>query len=629
MFANLALADDIVDLPDIVVTTQAAMTTQLNSSANITTLNNKAIAQAPEHTLSNLLQATAGIETNDLYGDDNNLNLSMRGFGDNSAYNSLILIDGVPLLNSDLSSPDLMGLDLSQLKRIEILPGSAGVLYGDQAVGGVVNLITTTPQAASQKIIFSLGSYNTTKQAIQLSDILPNEWSYNLFGSHLTTDNFRQNNNLDLSSGGMRFNYQGENKVYIELRGYDRLLGYPGALTAAQVMQDPTQAQTPVNFGEETGGMLRAGIIHPLNDAWKLQLDSAYSQSTGYGVLTIPFTDNRSSGMLLPKLIGETNWNNRNIKTILGLDLWQGDYNYNSSSYQAAADMFEHAIYGQVTIPLNSRLDLITGARWAGTNNDLTLANTNLKTSPQVGITNVELSWQQTQNLRYFIRRAGSYRFAKPEEQALSLNNQPLAPQTGVSYETGLDWKQQRNDLAASIYQLDLNNEIIFIPALTGPTLGFNQNLPPTRRQGFVLTDGYQILPPWKITANYNYVNARFSSGPNAGNQIPFVAANSVRIGNTYVFDPQWSMTVDGIYLGRQYPGGDVANVATPLGGYTIYNASVNYQVKNYNWALQLNNITNKLFYNYAVAYYNNGSASSYYYPAALRNILLTLTIQL
>ena len=58
-----------------------------------------------------------------------------------------------------------------------------------------------------------------------------------------------------------------------------------------------------------------------------------------------------------------------------------------------------------------------------------------------VFVTNIGLSWQIKPDLRFYLRRAGNYRFPKTDEELDYMGKlSPLKVQTGVSYETGISW---------------------------------------------------------------------------------------------------------------------------------------------------------------------------------------------
>ena len=67
----------------------------------------------------------------------------MRGFGVTSPSNVLVLVDGRRFNNSDLTGFDFSLIPRNSIEQIEITRGnSGGVLYGDGAIGGVINIVT-------------------------------------------------------------------------------------------------------------------------------------------------------------------------------------------------------------------------------------------------------------------------------------------------------------------------------------------------------------------------------------------------------------------------------------------------------------------------------------------------------
>lgn len=88
--------------------------------------------------ISDLLQSELpGIEFT--YSMNQQVNLNMQGFGGNSV---LFLVDGERLAGETLDNVDYNRLNLNNAGRIEIVKGGASALYGSNAVGGVVNIIT-------------------------------------------------------------------------------------------------------------------------------------------------------------------------------------------------------------------------------------------------------------------------------------------------------------------------------------------------------------------------------------------------------------------------------------------------------------------------------------------------------
>jgi vitamin B12 transporter len=96
-------------------------------------------------TLEELLRREGGIQLSRNGGPGQSAGVLLRG---TSAAHTVVLVDGVRIGSASLGQADLAGLSLSQIERIEILRGPASSLYGADAVGGVVQIITRRGQGA-------------------------------------------------------------------------------------------------------------------------------------------------------------------------------------------------------------------------------------------------------------------------------------------------------------------------------------------------------------------------------------------------------------------------------------------------------------------------------------------------
>lgn len=124
---------------DMVVIT-GTRTPKLLKDAPIITrvITSEEIQQLDASNMQDLLQTELpGIEFT--YSMNQQVSLNMQGFGGTSV---LFLIDGERLAGETLDNIDYSRLTLDNIARIEIVKGSASSLYGSNAVGGVVNIIT-------------------------------------------------------------------------------------------------------------------------------------------------------------------------------------------------------------------------------------------------------------------------------------------------------------------------------------------------------------------------------------------------------------------------------------------------------------------------------------------------------
>jgi vitamin B12 transporter len=112
-------------------------------------------------TLADLLQGEAGFEFGRNGGPGTTTSFFLRG---QDSINTLVLIDGVRAQVDQIGAIQTTDFPLNQIERVEVLKGNVSALYGNGAIGGVINIITREnkgePKAYGST---SLGSYNTQK----------------------------------------------------------------------------------------------------------------------------------------------------------------------------------------------------------------------------------------------------------------------------------------------------------------------------------------------------------------------------------------------------------------------------------------------------------------------------------
>lgn len=615
-----------VKVPDIIVTPQDYNPLHRFTFANTTSIDQQVIQRSGAKTVTQLLNHRAGIQVRDLYGDGSHVSLSMRGFGDNAASNVLILIDGQPLLNPDLGTLDFNSLPLDDIQRIDILSGSAGVIYGDQAVAGVVNIITKKPQQFKAAFNLGVGRYASQHYGASIANKINDQLSYQVSAQHLFSKNYRDHNHHQNNQLlGVLYFHNTNNNATLRYRLLQNNLQYPGALTAQQVKNNRRQATNTTDFNSEQKQDVHLSLNHQLNTLWLASVDASYHSMQGDGVLTTPFNESRELLWFNPRITGQVNLLAKQALTTIGMSSSHGYYDLNAGSFRSDSQQDQYAVYADVIMPLAQRLKLNVGIRHAQAEDKLTNLLATQSNHNQATINTLGLQWQALPDLSIYLRRAGNYRFPKADENALSVNNMPLQTQRGYSYEVGGKFQREDYGSELSLYQLDLHNEIIFIPSFNNTNLGSNQNLPQTRRRGMTLSGYVKPISDWRLAAEYDHLNAVFSAGPNRGKRIAFVANNTARLSSDYQVNPRWHIYTEALYTGDRYPAGDQANQSQVLGSFAVYNASVRYRRKRLSIIFRINNIANKHYDSYALVAMRNG-LQTFFYPANTRNYWVSVS---
>lgn len=599
-------------IPDVIVPNHAKHYSLSGGARH--TLTQQQLALTGASSLTDALHSVAGLQLHDASGTGKFASLSMRGFGANAGSNSLILINGIPLSNPDLMPPDLNTLPLEDINHIEIIAGSESVLYGDQAVGGFINIITDDTFEKNIRLQCGLGSYNARECHARFANQF-RAIDYQINATSQETDNYRNhnyaNNNTLLASTSYRHD---KNKLAVDYKFTNEMMQYPGALTAAQVWQNRRESSNATDYFKDNNQYLHVRYKNSIWNDWTMNTDAFLRNMSGVGVLSASFTQSRGSFFLRPSLAN----NNDQRKWKTGLELRDDRYHLESPFGLTNNHQTQGGIFGLVNNKLTKNLALIIGARGAQQNTQL---NTNITafTINRAAAATLGLTYSLSQELSLNIRRAGSYRFPKAEEN--TAGHVPLRTQRGVSYESGVTYDHADSVLDLSIYQLKLRDEIAFDPLQTPQNpFGTNTNLAPTTRTGGSIALMQKLLSHFTVDTALNYADARFTSGINAGKQIPLVSDWTARGGVLYRITNHFHAYAEAVFTGKQFPANDNGNITGGQGGYTLYNFNLNYQYQAFRASLHVNNIFNKYYYLYTVYQ----APTEYFYPAPERNVMLT-----
>ncbi|RZA07516.1 MAG: TonB-dependent receptor, partial [Moraxellaceae bacterium] len=265
-------ADDKIET--LIISATRSETVEVPVAAQIKVIDAEQIRVSGASTIAEVLRTQAGIQIQDGDGSGGrNVTVSMRGFSATAGNNTLILVDGRKLNNPSLAAPALNTIALNDIDRIEIIQGSAGVLYGDQAVGGVINVITKRAKAGELKANLSAqtGTDNLENYTANVSQGFENGLNYSLSAQKRLADNYRDNNESAITNvlGNVGFDFDG-GRVFIESQNINDDLGLAGSLSDAQVAINPRQTNTPNGFSNQDTDLTRVGGDITVIDGWKI-----------------------------------------------------------------------------------------------------------------------------------------------------------------------------------------------------------------------------------------------------------------------------------------------------------------------------------------------------------------------
>jgi iron complex outermembrane receptor protein len=659
---TLALAAQAFAAEDAVVVTATRFPEkQLEHPVGVTVITREQIANSAVATLPELLSRYAGINTRNNSGSPD-VSIDLRGFGMSGDQNTLVLLDGQRLNDIELTTVSWSAIPLDAIERVEILRGGGAVLYGAGATGGTVNIITRSPIAGdkSAAVSTSYGSYSTNELRGTVN-VAGTNTGLSLTANQYNSDNYRVNNRLEQGNllGDLR--WTGDRAGLVFKFGLDnQSLRLPGVRTAAQLGTDPRGSATPNDYSARDGAQATLSGRYAFDSA-EFAVDLSYRDTkrigffddyTGAGFST--FTDTHAKvWTLTPRLKKPYRFLGRDNVLVFGMDADIWDYRglraarfeqLGAPQVDLAATQKDRAYYAQNHTALGADTKLTLGARVQQVEitandrvNPASYASASRARSPRAW--EAALRHNFSPALALYGKLGASFRVASVDEIYSQFGGPvfdsiitPLEPQTSRDHEIGLEYKSSSGRIRASLYRMDLRNEIHF-NAVTFS----NMNLSPTRREGVELEGDRKLSERFDLFASYTHARAVFREGiyngfdanflpisvDLSGKNVPLVPRNSAKLGLTWRLADKTRLSGALAYVGRQYFDNDQSNTFPgQMASFVTADAKLSRVAGPWTFTLAGNNLTDKKYYTYAI---RNGAGTSFNaYPMAGRDFLLT-----
>ncbi|MBT5936187.1 MAG: TonB-dependent receptor [Cryomorphaceae bacterium] len=154
------------------------------------------IAKSSSTKLSDILDDQPGIFIVPDFGGGNGIQIQ----GLDSQY-TLLLIDGSPIIGRQSGTLDLDRISIGNIEQIEIIKGSSSSLYGTDALGGVVNLITSkTKDSISAEASYKISTFNTNDISVNLGKISQNGDNLNFYFNSFDSNGYDLNDDPILNT---------------------------------------------------------------------------------------------------------------------------------------------------------------------------------------------------------------------------------------------------------------------------------------------------------------------------------------------------------------------------------------------------------------------------------------------
>lgn len=633
----------IYELPVITSTAPAPFTyTQSAQLGNQVTISNSQIVRSGANTIAEVLNNIAGVQYVAGLAAEPQIFIHSEP--------ALIMVNGQALTNFSSAAPDINLIPLSEIKEIVITPGVAGTTYGDQTLGGVINIITQSPQKAEQSVSVMAGSPWMNQINAISSGPINATTSYRVDAQNQFENGYRYyNQQKTFQGGGVLQKEYATGSVTVDLHAMHQDLQFPGYLTDLQVEQNPKQSIAAQGEGSSQGntGLLNNDWKQNLNTAWSTDTNLSYrGQALSSQMQASTFSQSYGTITLAPELKGQFQTRGNPGKTDIGLMFSDENYNLTTpepSSFAISdANQQEYSAYGDIDFPVTSKLTANTSGRlvdvetngqfynWQSYPYQL---NPESNQSQNLSLLTLGLKDQISDQTSVYVRRAMGYQLPFIDQSnftAYPSTGFGLQATTSTAYETGLNWQGNQVQLNTEAFLINLNNEISYYIPPSGPAA--NYNLPPTRRQGMSFDGSYEPDSKWTLGASLTLMNNYFRGDLYTGNQIPGASDVLTDFTARYQINPIWSLYGESQYTGTEYANSDNYNAAPKIPAYWVENVAVNADFVNWLLSFRLNNLTNTTYYLYTtyvqgLSSFNTDAVNPItYYPAPGRNFMVSLT---
>lgn len=628
-----------VTLEEVVVTATRDAQEIRKVPANITVITEEKMKESNAQVVTDVLKDEVGVVVRDYFGTGKTATLDIRGFGETGPLNTLVLVDGRRVNEIDLSGVDWSQIPLDQVERIEIVRGPGSVLYGDNAVGGVINIITKRPEKPfSANVEGVIGSYSYNKEAASLSG----KWgplSAILNASHSSTEGYRDNGFFRAEDAGGKLIYDLNDAVSFNISGgfHRDDAGLPFGLKKPLYILDRRATTHPDDKAETDDGYAVLGIKAKLWGFGRIETELSYRhREVADFFISSQFEDKRNSGTwgITPKYIFEKPLWNFSNKLTIGLDFYKSNSTIFSNSVFLGPNQSEVTkkstgayVLDEFSILNNLVLSLGYRQEWVIFDifQDVPRSKDTSRNSEPAW--NAGLDYLFGKNSSAFFSFKRSFRYPVSDEwiqyiyspgtfEIIGIQVNPeMKPQTGNHYETGIRHSfTDQIEANLTLFWIDLHNEIFFNPFTFS-----NENYPRTRRQGIEVGAKAKPFPWLSLWGNYSYIKPVLREGSFSGNDIPGVPRHKGSFGAELNFGKGIQLSTKANIIGSHYFVSDWANQVERQSGYYTLDMKLSYAWRGLKPFIGVNNLFNRKYAEFAVI---DSVGTQYFYPSPERNFI-------
>jgi outer membrane receptor protein involved in Fe transport len=633
----------------------------LEVPGNVTVIEREQIDESGVRTVPELLRRQSGLFVTSTTTNPAGVQVEARGFNNGGSLGSslLVQVDGRRVNEADTGNTDWALIPLDEIESIEIVRGPASAVYGDNAVGGVINIRTRPMEGPLRATLRGrLGRYDSGGGSLNAAGTV-GPITGSLFVEGFETDGYRHRSDFD------RFNVKGvlqanlADRFLVGVRGGHYLdhRSFPGALSSDEMQMFGRRASDPDSADDSSRvdndfvegwveGLLAEDVELRVRPFYRWRDDDTTITSLAWGTTGID-THKRSGGVDFQIQVDVPLFGMRS-RLIVG-----GDFLYEETDRVIAfpsgvqisdSDRTVGAAFAQEELNLTEALLLTAGVRFDHASLNLKISDPDLDPAiasadddPRFNVASprVALTYRIRPDLASYVSYSRGFRLPNFDEDAPLLSFPPGGPPTipdldrqiSDAVEVGAKLRGERVDASLATYWMSVKNEITYNPFTFA-----NENFDRVRHVGVETALAVQILSWLEAHANYTFehVEIREADDPALeGRRMPMNPRHRGTLGILATIPFDLELGADGNIVGSRVFANDFdrelpkLNVYGTLDLHMAWRPSFGEHLSGA-LSLDLRNVTNEKYSGFAARYdvydpFPNTVPTRFFNPAARR----------
>ncbi|MFT6984925.1 MAG: vitamin B12 transporter [Psychromonas sp.] len=569
-FATEAQVENRNKEDDIVISASRVESKRIESGSSITVFDAQYLKENQARTVAELLQDVPGVSVASNGGLGKKTSVFIRGA---SSSNTVVIIDGVKVTDQSSAAGgfDFAHLMTDNIERIEVLRGSQSALWGSDAMGGVINIITKKGKAGFHPTAtIEIGTNHYHKESINLSGAKNNS-HYSLSASNLETDG-RSTKNGELDDPDDD-GYKNQNVMLKAGHQFNDIFSLDGVMNYTRTESEyDTDAYDPVTYQQiqnivDNHSKVRQRLVkinshlNLLDNQWKNRLSLAYADSVSenyeangyYG----PYTKNSGD----------------NIKADLQSDYFlnnRGDFNHRftvvveteKSTYQPWSVIEEQEMRSSAAIAEYgvdwSKTIFLTASLRRDFNSDFDNTTTH----------KIALTGWATEGIRLHASQGSGVKNPTFSQLFGSYATPDLNPESSDSWDAGIEYNFENINGYIDLTYFDANyNDAIRYDFNTYSYVNQDE-----KSNGIEVSTFFKVTQALRVNAAYTYMETE--DGTADHNELLRRPKHAASLNSNYKYTEKLSANIGVRYIGERLDYGNI-----DLDDYTVINIGAAYQI--------------------------------------------------